>query len=75
MGVRNLGFSEEDVCQHLLRLLFVGAKQSIALDVVRWPVLGKFLGIDGQDPSDSKSNRLHVHIFRFCIHSFEVYFI
>ena len=27
----------------------------------------------GQDPSDSKSNRLHVDIFRFwCFHSFEV---
>ena len=27
-----------------------------------------------QDPSDSKSNRLHVDdIFRFCFHSFEVY--
>ena len=30
-------------------------------------------GIVGQDPSDSKSNRLHVDIFRFCFHSFEVY--
>ena len=30
----------------------------------------------GQDPSDSKSNRLHVHIFRFCFfYSFEVYSI
>jgi hypothetical protein len=31
-------------------------------------VPGKFLGIYtvGQDPSDSKSNRLHVDIFRFC---------
>ena len=30
----------------------------------------------GQDPSDSKSNRLHVHIFRFwCFHAFEVYSI
>ena len=30
----------------------------------------------GQDPSDSKSNRLHVdHIFGFCFHSFEVYSI
>ena len=30
----------------------------------------KFLGIVGQNPSDSKSNRLHVDIFRFCfIHS------
>ena len=29
-------------------------------------VPGKFLGIVGHDPSDSKSNRLHVDIFRFC---------
>ena len=29
-------------------------------------VPGKFLGIVGQDPSDSKFNRLHVDIFRFC---------
>ena len=28
-------------------------------------MLGKFLGIGGQDPSDSKSYRLHVDIFRF----------
>ena len=26
----------------------------------------KFLGIVGQDPSDSKSSRLHVDIFQFC---------
>ena len=26
----------------------------------------KFLGIVGQDPSDSKSSRLYVDIFRFC---------
>ena len=30
------------------------------------PVPGKFLSIIGQDPSDSKSNQLHVDIFRFC---------
>jgi hypothetical protein len=36
---------------------------------------GKFLGIVDQDPSDSKSNRLHVDIFRFCFHSFEIYSI
>ena len=35
----------------------------------------KVLGIVGQDSSYSKSNRLHVDIFRFCFHSFEVYFI
>ena len=28
-----------------------------------------------QDPCDSKSNRLHVDIFRFCFHSFEVHSI
>ena len=27
---------------------------------------GKFLSIVGQDPSDSKSNQLHVDIFRGC---------
>ena len=36
-------------------------------------VPGNFLGIVGQDPSDSKSNRLHVDIFQFFFHSFEVY--
>ena len=36
---------------------------------------GKFLGIVSQDPSVSKSNRLHVDIFRVCIQSFEVYSI
>ena len=36
------------------------------------PVPGKFLGIVGQHPSDSKSNQLHVDIFRFCFHLFEV---
>ena len=35
------------------------------------PVPRKFLGIVGQDPSDSKSNRLHIDIFRCCFHSFE----
>ena len=30
------------------------------------------MGIVGQDPSDSKSNQLHVDIFRACFHSFEV---
>ena len=33
---------------------------------------GKFLGIVGQDPSDSKSNRLHVLVL---LYSFEVYSI
>ena len=35
----------------------------------------QFLGIGSQDPSDSRSNRQHVDIFRFCFHSFEVYSI
>ena len=39
------------------------------------PVPGKFLGIDGQDPSDSISSRLHVDIFCVLISSFEVYSI
>ena len=29
----------------------------------------------GQDPSDSKSNRLHVEILRFCFHTFDVFSI
>ena len=36
---------------------------------------GKVLGIVGQVPSESKSSRLHVNIFRFCFHSLEVYSI
>ena len=36
---------------------------------------GKFLGIVGQDPNDSKSNRLHVGIFLVLLYSFEVYSI
>jgi hypothetical protein len=35
----------------------------------------KFLDIVGQDPSISKSNWLHVDIFWFCFHSFEIYSI
>ena len=38
-------------------------------------VPGKYLGKVGQNPSDSKSNRLHVDVFWFCFHSFEVYTI
>ena len=34
-----------------------------------------FLDIVGQDPSDSKSNQLHVDIIRFGVGSFEVYSI
>ena len=38
--------------------------------------LGSFwASIVGQDPCDSKSNRLHVDTFQFCFHSFEVYSI
>jgi len=33
---------------------------------------GKFLGIVGQDPSDSKSNWSHVDIFRVSFNSFEI---
>ena len=33
------------------------------------------LSITNQDPSDSKSNRLHVDIFRVFLHEFEVYSI
>ena len=37
---------------------------------------GKFLGIVGQDPSDSKSSWLRVDIiFWFCFNLFEVYSI
>ena len=43
--------------------------------VVSTLVPGKFLGIVSQDPSDSKSNWLHVDIFWFCFYSFEVYLI
>ena len=39
---------------------------STAVGVGLEPVPRKFLGIVGQDPSDSKSSRLHVDIFRFC---------
>ena len=38
-------------------------------------VRGKFLGMVGQDPSDSESNRLHVDIFWFCFRTSEVYSI
>ena len=36
---------------------------------------GRLLGIIGQNPSVSKSNRLHVVIFRFFFIKFEVYSI
>ena len=38
-------------------------------------VPGKLLGIFGQAPSDSRTNRLHVNIYGVCFHSFEVYSI
>ena len=31
-----------------------------------WSEPGKFLGIAGEDASDSQSIRLHADIFRFC---------
>ena len=46
--------------------------QFFKLDHSLVSVPGKFFGIVGEDPSDSKSNPLHVDIFRFCFHSFEV---
>ena len=36
-----------------------------SLDLHQCP--GRFLGIVGQDPSVSKSNRLHVEVFRFSL--------
>lgn len=42
--------------------------------VVKYGVSGVFLGINGEDPSPSKSHRLHVEIFfRVFRHSFKVY--
>ena len=38
-------------------------------------VLGKFLSIVGQHPSDFKSNKLHVDIFRFRLIHFDIYSI
>ena len=40
--------------------------KEVILSGLDHPVPGKFLGIVGQDPSDSKSTWLHVDIFRFC---------
>ena len=42
---------------HVIDLMLGALLQSVA---------GKFLGIVGQDPSDSKSHRLHVHIAWIC---------
>ena len=36
---------------------------------------GRFLGITGWNPSDYKSNRLHVHILRFSFVKLGVYYI
>ena len=44
----------------------------VEIDISKEQSMGKFLGIVCQDPSDSKSNQLHVDIFRFCLYSFEV---
>ena len=38
-------------------------------------MFGKNLSITGQDPSVSKSNRLHVDIFSIFLHQFEIYSI
>ena len=43
--------------------------------VLMAPVPRKFLGIGGQDRSDSKSSWLHVDIFQILLYSFEVYSI
>ena len=43
------------------------------LSSIFWISAREVWGIVGQDPSDSKSNWLHVDIFQFCFHSFEVY--
>ena len=50
------------------KLLMIGGtrEDSHTNNYVYKPVPGKYLGIVGQDLSDSKSNRLHVDIFRFC---------
>ena len=53
-----------------------GVKFELKVPARCGPVPIKFLGIIGQDPSDSKSNQLHVDIFPFwCFHLFEVYSI
>ena len=41
-------------------IVYIGIGYSISQ-----PVPEKFLGILGQDPSDSKASQLHVDIFRF----------
>ena len=47
--------------------------EELAYQLDTW-VPGKFVDIVSQDPSDSKSSRLHVDIiFRICFHSFVVY--
>ena len=54
----------------ILEKMFLGIFSSLEINAP-----GKFLSIVGQDPSDSKSNRLHVGIYQFCFHSFEIYSI
>ena len=50
-----------------------GVNQNLSSSSI--PVPMKLVGIVGQDPSDSNSNRLHVDIFQFRFHSFKVYSI
>ena len=52
---------ERDFCEEKDNKLKV---QTVEGHPEQW--LGKFLGIVGQDPSDSESNRFTVHIFWFC---------
>ena len=42
---------------------------------MEWPPMNFWVCIVGQDPSDSKSIRLHVDILRFGFHSSEIYSI
>ena len=56
----------------IIRHLVHGLSTPAAIHDSSQPVPRKFLGIVGHDLSDSKSNRLHVDIFRFCFCSSEV---
>jgi hypothetical protein len=56
-----LNISNEPDGQGPIIALFEGSSDCESCEAVP----GKFLGIVGQDPSDSKSNRLHVDIFHF----------
>ena len=46
-----------------------GIRQALKISILN--IAGKFSDIVGQDPSDSRSNRLHVVIFWFCFHSLD----